>query len=610
MTDATAVPTLAALERTGWREGIARVSDFVGLWGAFRVLGETAQASGDEDAKVSCEILAAVCSMIPADGQIHEPYQPMMRLADRRSLLPDDLDDDALSFLSELPHDLENSKLAARIADILWIRRWGPAPHQAAKAAVGAWLKVPITEESWYEDARENWPRYLQIARQLRLTDELEKAKERLELAFSAATGGMALDLADQLVATGVLEKSDLSVIASRLALLAPQAASSNITRQLCRGAANLYNKVGDQDAASDNQLAVVNSWVAEAKDRRGSSALAANHFLQSALKDYRQISGEQRTRLSIESLGSELASRIRDTGVDGLKEMATFTSPAIDLSDMAANIKEHVSNLSAEQAILRFVGLAPYLSEEQTRADAESVISGSFAFSVVPVQHFASDGRTIHTSAPDEEGPWGYPGNVWEQMRMAFQMHVQFVVKGRVLPALEVLINEHRLTVGDFLVIVETCPFVPQDREQSIARALAAGYNYDFAAALYMLVPQLENIVRQILRSVGAPTTGITEGIESEVGLSTLLGRPQAAEVLPPELLLELRLLFGGPTGPNLRNNVAHGLLSDSDSVDIYSVYAWWFLMRLVYSWYWNTLMGQRDNVAPPTQDEGESTE
>ena len=55
-------------------------------------------------------------------------------------------------------------------------------------------------------------------------------------------------------------------------------------------------------------------------------------------------------------------------------------------------------------------------------------------------------------------------------------------------------------------------------------------------------------------------------------------------------DISFEIKALFCDSYGPNLRNELAHGLL-DYDTCDsVYSIYAWWFCLRVVFNSYWNT--------------------
>jgi hypothetical protein len=119
--------------------------------------------------------------------------------------------------------------------------------------------------------------------------------------------------------------------------------------------------------------------------------------------------------------------------------------------------------------------------------------------------------------------------------------------------------------------------------------KALFAGFEYDFATAIHLLAPQIENVVRSRLKDAGVKTTTLAQnGIETENGLSTLVVAPEAERVLGPDLSFEIRALYCDAFGPNLRNEIAHGMVSDDGSQSFNVVYAWWLGFRLVFNTYY----------------------
>ncbi len=57
----------------------------------------------------------------------------------------------------------------------------------------------------------------------------------------------------------------------------------------------------------------------------------------------------------------------------------------------------------------------------------------------------------------------------------------------------------------------------------------------------------------------------------------------PEAEKVFGVDLRFELKAVFTDSIGPNLRNEVAHGLLTDNAAFGTTPVYAWWMLLRWV---------------------------
>ena len=160
--------------------------------------------------------------------------------------------------------------------------------------------------------------------------------------------------------------------------------------------------------------------------------------------------------------------------------------------------------------------------------------------------------------------------------------MHL--VVEGCILPAQEQIQQEH-LFPKEFLI--QLCKFssiVPEKREILVANALYQGFEWDFRSAIHLLAPQIENMVRQLLKRHGLVTTHTDpNGIENEMGLSSLVSIAGAREILGDDLWFELQAVFTDSLSANLRNEVGHGLLDDDTSNSLYSVYAWWMVLRLV---------------------------
>ena len=109
---------------------------------------------------------------------------------------------------------------------------------------------------------------------------------------------------------------------------------------------------------------------------------------------------------------------------------------------------------------------------------------------------------------------------------------------------------------------------------------------------SIHLLTPQIEHMVRFHLESTGEITTHLSqEGIETEKGLSSLMDNPKTAEIFGENLAYEIEAIFCDQIGPNLRNNIAHGLLNDQQCVTIDSIYAWWLGLKLVFNPFWNSL-------------------
>ncbi|WP_181392321.1 DUF4209 domain-containing protein [Vibrio vulnificus] len=127
-------------------------------------------------------------------------------------------------------------------------------------------------------------------------------------------------------------------------------------------------------------------------------------------------------------------------------------------------------------------------------------------------------------------------------------------------------------------------CPIIPEQRAKLFAKGLYFGFEYDFASAIHLLVPQWEHIVRTILKESDVHTTMLdADGIDMECGLSTLLEKKEAEEIFDDNLLFEMTAFLTHKRGPNLRNELAHGLLDDDRVCSYSAIYWWWRSLKLV---------------------------
>jgi len=157
-------------------------------------------------------------------------------------------------------------------------------------------------------------------------------------------------------------------------------------------------------------------------------------------------------------------------------------------------------------------------------------------------------------------------------------------IVSARIAPAHEVVTMQHRYSVEYLYGLCRDNPWIPWRHEPTWARGLLHGLNGDMPSAACVLVPQVEELVRQHLKGAGAHTMFVSDdGVETEKGLTTLLDDAQAADVLGSDLVFEMKALLTDQQGPNLRNNIAHGLTTDVELGGSSAAYVWWLVLRLV---------------------------
>ncbi|WDH79326.1 DUF4209 domain-containing protein [Microbacterium esteraromaticum] len=585
------------------------------LWSRLRQLADDAESP---DATEVASLLSRVASFIARPDDWAQPYEPMVALQEGRSTIPNDLTEEELSILGNITPVLPDTMLRVRVADVLAVCSSGRERMKWYEIELDALCDQPgkATTRPRETDA---WDRALLVARRhgAVFDEHLDRLVSALTgFVFSANVSEHPGAVADLLVKHN-LARSDATDIAERLRELAAEFSKSNLDacRAYRRRAAQWFDIAKDLDQANIERLAIVRSYIAEAETldahAEAGSHARSGHLYEQALKTLRLIPRRRREALGVGNLTADLARRIRSSGAATLGMMGVFESDPVDLADLRAASRSKVSGKEPLAALREFIDLASFASYEADHKQAEELIQEHPLQSLFSNTHFSHDGRVIHRSSGRGGEPiYGEDPSVWRQMIQIYEFRISLTVQGALAPAWVALSNDHRLSVGDFLQLTQQSSIVPSDRERLFAQALYYGYDGDFITAAQLLAPQLEHLVRLHLRNAGQSTTTIDErGIENEIGLSALMTRDSTTEIFGPNLAYEIRALFCGPIGPNLRNQYAHGLSNDSAVGSVEALYCWWFMLRLVFVTFWNHMHDAQtaDNHEPAERSPAE---
>ena len=318
------------------------------------------------------------------------------------------------------------------------------------------------------------------------------------------------------------------------------------------------------------------------------SSHMAAVIPLKSAVMVLLEIPNKYRELYNVNEKIRDLESRISKCGQLALDEMTTFTTQGVDISNYVSLASSYVSDEPTWEAIAKFANLHNVKVDDLRKA-AKDTLSEYPLRRLFHTIGFESDGRVGGTiqgydaSATEEENKEVI---LDEMFRFHYTSCITVVTNGMILPALRILNAQHCLREIDFVDIARRSAIIPNDRTHLWGNALFCGFNFDFETSIHFLAPQIENMVRWHLKSKGVRTTFTsyqTDGRETENTLCTLMELAVVESIFGPDWTYEIKTLFCNRPGWNLRNSVAHGLLSDYMCSSDPFVYAWWFALKMV---------------------------
>ena len=152
--------TLEAFRECGWKEVLdqSRAQDYVSMWQSFMDEGNKIDSDDDPARTKILSLFADACSMMLSPESANEPFKPLMQSRTHRWVVPDDLRDSDIAFFAEVVDEIRDPRLAARLADLVWLRQV-PRDPKFALTAIDNYRAIPLTAASWFADARHCWER-------------------------------------------------------------------------------------------------------------------------------------------------------------------------------------------------------------------------------------------------------------------------------------------------------------------------------------------------------------------------------------------------------------------------------------------------------------------
>ncbi len=588
---------------SGWKEALDQAprEGYSAMWQAFSAAARNAIDQGRNEHGKVLWLLADACSMMLSPSSPNEPFRPFAVFHDRRSVIPDDLSDTDILFFAEIVDAVDDSRLKARVCDLVWLKG-KPRNTEFALKAIDAYRSLSLDADTWVRGGDDCWSRAIGVARMLKAGagDRLVQMEATIFAALNAANysdGFLGVWLADVLKQNGLGRDHSVDV-ARKLESLAQGfelQGDLHRAREFYSSAAEWYKAASDEVKVAEMTVAFAEGWVKEAIARSASespSYMVASSFYENAIQVYRTIPKVERSTHRVDERIAELRARLNDSGERALGEMGLIKTPGIDITRIVEKSRKAVTGKSAQDALVAFANLHRGANAEELRDRSMENIRAHPLQSLFAATVMSRDGRVIaKRPAISMRGELteGDEIVVRSEMIRDHGIQVSIVVHGYIWPALESLLLEHRLREADFVELARNSPIVPKERAGLFGKALFAGYERDFITALHILIPQIEHLVRVHLKMAGAKTTNLDrDGIQNENGMSTLLSLPEAEKVFGKDLIFEFTSLFCDAFGPNLRNELAHGLLEEDACHSPSGIYAWWLVFRMTTNaWY-----------------------
>ena len=551
-------------------------------------LNKSGNCEIEPELKKSLLLLANICLLKLNSESRNDPFQPFMTYGNKRSFLPIDLTDEEILYLSSIVDEDLPPILKARIADILWTYS-KPKNKKHSEIAIENYISMDVFDDFFEPDVHVFWERAVMLAKQTKNSSLIEKIKSKLleEIENPSTNWDFYLLTIIEIFDNTDLDEERNYKLAEKL--LEKQKEFNHkqqfhIVEKYLELAAKLFKKSGNAED-SYKSLALLSQAIENHGDyRKNESAMVANSFYKLAFQRYREIPKSYRSILQIDQKLDTVQEKITQSGLLITDELKLISTKEMDISDLQEHCANHVKGKqTAFESLLYFSGVSS-CNFESIWKSTENNINNFPTSSLFGATSVSPDGRKISSIPPLALDGSNRDEVILKKAIKNFGIHMHLAVEGCILPALNQIQKEHLFPKEFLIQLCKLSAIVPEKREILVANALYQGFEWDFRSAIHLLAPQAENMVRQLLKRNRFVTTHIDQnGIENEMGLSSLVSIDGAREILGDDLWFELQAVFTDSLSANLRNEVGHGLLDDDTSNSLYSIYAWWMVLRLV---------------------------
>jgi len=565
---------------------------------------QSAITEGQEEKAKSLSLFAQLLNIHFKPADRANVWGPMYQTGGRRSIIPSDIKGAQTDELLKTVEHIAHPAVRARMADVAWTnnKRNVVAANQAIAAYVECVTKVLNGELKEYSDETgdlvsicDHLVRAFQIARaisgkkllpdplQQALKDYYARAKERT--AFVACRRSAELGCGYE-VLDGVQVAAELEAVASAdVGKPYPYA-----IQPLYEYAASLYRKAGNAEAERRCLLAAVDQMLAMRSQVSGAAAEAT--WVKDAILALRRIpnTGDKKAELEKELARLQVASTEQmamhsiDLGIKGEWE-ATY---------------EQFCQYDLVTGIRNFALVDHVPTEEELKQEARDQITNSPLLATMNIAYTDANGK-VTAKAPGAD-PYGNHSEAWydSSISRSEPLRRQVALGSAIEPARRALTTRFSIGEEHIAPIVDCSFLVPIYQKPVVTIGFTRLLQGDYISATYILIPQVEAMLRHILQARGFdPAKRRDDGTEEDKGLGGMFAnfRTELQQTLTPTVVYYLEHLFDKDIGPGLRHQLAHGKIAAGGCFDSDVVYACWFLFHLVVrsvqQQMWDTVVG-----------------
>lgn len=173
-----------------------------------------------------------------------------------------------------------------------------------------------------------------------------------------------------------------------------------------------------------------------------------------------------------------------------------------------------------------------------------------------IPIQLIDEKGRKIAQINPFNEDQYGHYIRYGVLQITVYSFFLKEVF--------DRILNSEVVSKESLFNFLSKSPIILPERYEIILKGLECYYNFDYVVFLHLIIPQIEEAVRNVLEfsSGNVLKTSKNGGLHLK-NFNDILSEIKVIESLGEDIVFFFKILFTDSRGINLRNNLSHGLLN-----------------------------------------------
>ncbi|MCQ5130985.1 DUF4209 domain-containing protein [Butyricicoccus faecihominis] len=519
-------------------------------------------ALDNEADKYTYNLIKDVCSLHAEITDKNIEFQPSIVLRGRRSFALQDMEENDFKLLESLNLDLIPVNICARIADMLWTQRKSYAHALVAIDAYTNLFELLFSENDWIESLD-------MIRRALCISAQVNQQEKHVQACKSVYDKILRINGTDELFLSlnliEIIVKEKYGDIGRLIEILNKVIQNSEPDVHKTETAYELtiecFKWKKDNSGVYDTYISLAQYYekkAGELSDDDFRSVVIAEGFLKKAALLYRnnkEPEHAEKIQKQIVCLQSKIPLSM---GV---------IQRSYDVSNLHVYMVECFDGLSFQEALLRLTQFTSF----RKKADIKSTVITELKEH--PLSHLFSKkftnaaGQTVLALDPlDMKNPES------DQKLLEAHMHRQMLqyeeIEGDLYlgRALGIIRNNYDFVIDDIDFLVLSNPIIPQERERIFKSAIYMALKGQVYEAIHILSSQAENLFRNLAKELGALTVTLeNDGTSKEKVLTSVFDLPELIDAYDNDILFLFEGLLNTPAGANIRNDVAHGLLTEA---------------------------------------------